>query len=195
MGGVAGELRHAHGGQSLVHPAADLGRGQPHVFTGKGHVLLHHVGNDLVVRVLKDHARRFADVKQPAFLFGVDAAHPDGAAGGQKNGVEVLCKGGFAAAVVAQHGGEGAFLNGEVHAVQRQAALFVVAEGEVPGLNDGHVICLPSSGWCGRRAAAAPWSGRQGPAPRPLPGRRTACTRRCPECTPGPRGKCRRYRN
>ena len=155
MGGVAGKGCHAHGGQALVHPLADLRRGEAHVFAGKGHILLHHGGDDLVVGVLEDHPRRLAHVEEMGFVGGIHPAHKDFAPRGEQNGVHVLGQGGFPAAVVAQDGHEGALLKGKADAVQGEPALFlVVGEAQVPGLDDGwHVTSLPSSGWRGRRGA------------------------------------------
>ena len=109
---------HVHCLQGVVHPLAYFRRGDPQILRGKGHVLLHHVSYNLVVRVLEDHAYRPADVQQPAVVGGVDAVHIDRAPGGEKDGIHVLGQGGLAAAVVAQHGHEGALLNGQAHSVQ-----------------------------------------------------------------------------
>ena len=109
--GVGGVVAHAHHGQGLVHPAANLRRGHAQVLRGKGHVLFHHVGHNLVVRVLENHAHRAAHGQQLVLLGGVQSVHPDFAPGGQEDGVQVLGQGGFARAVVAQNGHETAGLD------------------------------------------------------------------------------------
>ena len=118
MGGVLPELIHPHGLQGVVHPAADLLRGDAQILRGEGHILLHHVGHDLVVRVLEHHAHRAAHVQQPGLVSGVHAIHVHFSAGGQQDGVHVLGQGGLSAAVVTQHGHKGPLLDVQVHAVQ-----------------------------------------------------------------------------
>ncbi len=81
MGRVGDKLAHTHGGQGIVHPAADLLRGHAQVLRGKGHVLLHHVGDDLVVRVLEHHAHPAADLQKQFLVGGVHALHVHLAAG------------------------------------------------------------------------------------------------------------------
>ena len=118
VGGVLPELVHAHRLQGVVHPAADLLRGHPQILRGEGHVLLHHVGYDLVVRVLEHHAHGAADVQQLLLVGGVHTVHIHLAPGGEQDGVEVLGQGGLAAAVVAQNGHKGALFNIQLDAVQ-----------------------------------------------------------------------------
>ena len=111
-------LVHAHQLQGVVHPAADLRGRDPKVLRGEGHVLLHHIGHNLVVRVLKDHAHGAPDVQQALLVGGVHAVHPHLAAGGKQDGVHMLGQSGLARAVMAQHGHEGARFNFQIHAVQ-----------------------------------------------------------------------------
>ena len=140
MRGVAGVRCHAHGGQRLIHPLADLGGGHAQVLRGEGHILLHHAGHDLVVRVLEHHAHPAADVQQGRLVGGVHAIHVHLAVGGQEDGVEVLGQGGLARAVVAQDGHEGAGLDGQADPVQHRGGhplLGGIAEEQVLGFDDG----------------------------------------------------------
>ena len=98
---MAGILRHAHRPEGGVHPLPDLRRGNSQILRGEGHVLFHHAGHDLVVRVLEHHANLTADVQQQRLVGSVHAVHIHLAPAGQKNGVEVLGQSGFARAVVA----------------------------------------------------------------------------------------------
>ena len=118
MGSVLPELIHPHRTQGVVHPLPDLGGGDPQVLRCEGYILLHHVGDDLVVRVLEHHAHRAPDVQQAVLIHSVDAIHIHFAAAGQEDGVHVLGEGGFAAAVVAQNSHKSALLDGQVHPVQ-----------------------------------------------------------------------------
>ena len=114
---------HLHG---LIHSAAHLVRRHTQVLQRKGHILFHHGGHDLVIRVLEHHAHRLADVVELAVVAGVHVFHIDLAAFRQQDGVEVLSQRGFAAAVGTQHGHELAALHACRYAVQRINGLFVV---------------------------------------------------------------------
>ncbi len=137
---VGGVVRHAHGFQGGVHPLPDLRGGHAQVFRAEGHVLLHHAGHDLVVRVLEHHAHPAADVQQVFLAAGVQAVHVNLAPGGQEDGVEVLGQGGFARAVVAQHRHKLPRPDGQGEVIQHRGGDPLpggVAEGEVFGLEDG----------------------------------------------------------
>ena len=134
--GVAGVLGHAHGLQGLVHPSAYLIRGDAQILRGKGYVLLHHTGHNLVVRILEHHAHGAADVQQPALVGGVHALHPDLSPSGEEDGVEVLGQGGLARAVAAQHRHKFARPDVQGHPVQHQGREVLpggVGEGELFG--------------------------------------------------------------
>ena len=83
MGGMFPVLIHIHLLQGLVHPAADLGAGNAQILRAKCHILLHHIGNDLIVRVLKHHSHVPADHHEPRFIGSVDPADPHLSPGGQ----------------------------------------------------------------------------------------------------------------
>ena len=92
--------------QRTVHTLPDLLGRDADVLQAEGDVLLHHGGDNLVVRVLEHHPHLLADVVQPLLVGGVDAVHHRPlAARGQQNGVEVLGKGALARAVVSEHRG------------------------------------------------------------------------------------------
>ena len=140
MGRVGNKGRHIHGGQGIVHPAADLLRGHSQVLRGKSHVLFHHVGDDLVVRVLEHHAYPAADLQKTFLVLGVHALHVHLAAAGQQDGVQAFGKGGFSGAVVPQHHHKASLFNGRVHAPQGQDRLlsFLRRIGEFQGLCFDH---------------------------------------------------------
>ena len=153
MRGVLPVFIHSHGLKGGVHPLADLRRRDPQIFGGKGHVLFHHIGYNLVVRVLEHHAYGAADVQQPGLVGGVHAAHPHLAPGGEQDGVHMLGQGGLAGAVVAQHGHEGARFDLQIHSVQHDGSQPLgdgIGEAQVVGFDDGaHVRCLVSGRSCG----------------------------------------------
>ena len=66
--------------QRAVHTLPDLLGRDADVLQAEGDVLLHHGGDNLVVRVLEHHPHLLADVVQPLLVGGVDAVHIDLAA-------------------------------------------------------------------------------------------------------------------
>ena len=113
----------------VIDAAAHLFRWNAEVFQRESHVFLYHRGDDLVVRALEHHAHGLADVIELVIIGGVHALDVHLALLRQEDGVEVLGKGGFAAAVCAQHGHELAPPDLHGDAVERVAGLLrVVAE-------------------------------------------------------------------
>ena len=65
MGRGLGKLAHAHGAEGRLHPADHFVLRHAQVFQPEGHILPHHVGHDLGIRVLEHHARMAADIPDP----------------------------------------------------------------------------------------------------------------------------------
>ena len=150
---------HIHSRQRIIHPAADLLRRHSQIFRGKGHILLHHVGDDLVVRVLEHHAHPAANLQQARLVLRVHALHIHLASAGQQNGVQAFGKGGFARTVMAQHHHKASFFNGRVHTPQGQNRLrpFLRRIGEFQSLCFSHgwhdilqYVKIPSAAGCPR---------------------------------------------
>ena len=114
MGRVGAVLVHVHLFQGAVHSAAYLRAGNAQILRAESNVLLHHIRHDLVVRVLEHHAHVSPNGDKPVFIGGIDAADVDLSPGGKQNGVEMLGKGGFSAAVGAEYGNKAAFFNGQI---------------------------------------------------------------------------------
>ena len=125
MGCVAGEGVHAHGGESFIHAAANVGRGDAQILEAEGHILLHHVGDDLVVGVLEHHAHGAANGDDLLLIQRVHSRHEHPAARGQQHRVHMLGEGGFARAVVSQHRHKAALFDGKVNVAQRHRALLL----------------------------------------------------------------------
>ena len=89
--------------QRLLHTAGDLRAGNTQVFRAKGHILFHHVGDDLIIRILENHTHITADADQKFLIGGIQAADIDLAAAGKQNGIKMLGKGGFSATIAAQN--------------------------------------------------------------------------------------------
>ena len=112
MGGVAPVFIHTDLLQRLIHPVTDLRAGNAQIFRAEGHILFHHIGNDLVVGILEHHAHMTANLHEKIIVGGVQAADIDLTAAGQQNGIEMLGKSRFAAAVAAKNGHKAAFFDG-----------------------------------------------------------------------------------
>ena len=135
MGRVGHKLAHPHHRQGIVHPFADLFAGDAQILRGEGHILLHHVGYDLVIRVLEHHTHLLADGENQVFIQRVHPRNIHIAAGGQHHGVEGLGQGGLSGSIMAQHHGEAALFNGKIHPPQSRGIFFSllcgVGEGQV----------------------------------------------------------------
>ena len=183
MGRVGAVFVHSDRFQGVVHAAADLLRRYAEILRRKGHILLHHVGDQLVVGILKDHANRAADVQKPLLVGGVQSEDVDAAALRQKHGVKMLGKGGFAAAVVAKDCHKAALLNIQVQALKDadrfSFILRRVGEAQLFGGDRIAHRCsvtfrIWSSGRSRRREAPGRCSLQAGPARRKRSARRSA---------------------
>ena len=109
---------HSYGGEGFVHSLTDLGGGNAQIFRAEGAVLFHHIGHDLVVRVLEHHAHGAADVQKLGLVGSVHAGDINLASRGEKDGVHVLGQSGFARAVMAQDGHKGPGLYLQINALK-----------------------------------------------------------------------------
>ncbi len=116
MRGVHAVFIHADLPERRVDPLADLRARHAEVLRGEGNVVLHYVGDDLVVRVLEDHAHGAADGDQLLLVGRVHVLDPNLALRGDKDSVHVLGEGGFAGAVMPQHRHEAPLFDLEVNA-------------------------------------------------------------------------------
>ena len=198
MGGVLPVFIHPHRLEGLVHPAADFGGLHPVVLQGKGHVLLHNGGDDLVVRILEDHPHPLADVVEVLFLPGVHPFYQDPSPHGQEDGVEMLGEGALPGAVVPQNGQELARgdLQGDLLQHQPGGILLLVSEGNLLRFNDlvhsARSSCgalTPGSRWrWSRRAGCSPLPPPAGRFPTRRPSRRTGGPPSPPTNIPSPPG-------
>ena len=117
---VGDKLAHAHGGEGVIHLFPNFLRGHAQVLRGKGHVLLHHIGNNLVIRVLEHHAHPLADRQKQSLIRGIHSLYINLAAGGQQHRVEGLGQGGLSGAIMPQHHHKAALFNLHVYTVQGQ---------------------------------------------------------------------------
>ena len=141
---MAGKITHTHRLQRIVHPLTNFLRRNAQIFRGKGHILLHHVGDDLVIRVLEHHAHPPPDLQQHRLVMGIHPLYIHRPARWQQHGVHVLSQSRFPGAVMPQHHHEAALLDAEAHAPQRRLAplalLRRIGEGQVLCFDHGHIL-------------------------------------------------------
>ena len=106
------ERLHADRFQREVDAPADLLARHADVFGAERDVVLDDRCDRLVVGILKDHARAFADLEGLFIVGGIHAEHGNGAGGRNEEGVDEFGEGGFAAAVAAQDRDELPLFNG-----------------------------------------------------------------------------------
>jgi len=164
---------HADEPERLVHAAADLVRGYAEILGREGDILLHHVGDDLVVGVLEDHADAAADLQQQILIPRVHAVDRHAATLRQQDRVEVFGQRRLSAAVVAQDRHKAALLDREVKSLEYHLIFLLV----LPRVGIDELVCnnclfahslishLRPSGPYSRRAARVRNRGRAAPAP------------------------------
>ena len=124
--GVGAVVVHPDGPERVVDALPDLLRRDAEVFRRKGDVLLYDIGDDLVVRVLEDHADVLPDGEKHRLVLRIHAVDRHAAACGQENGVKMLGKRRLAAAVMSEHGDKASLLNGQAQAVEDDMRLAAV---------------------------------------------------------------------
>ena len=112
-------LVHSHRAQRVVHPPPDFLRRHAQILRRERHVLFHHIGDNLIVRVLEHHPHPLAHGQQQFLIPGVHSLHIDRPAGGQQHRVERLGQCGFTGTVMAQNHHKTAPRNLQIYAVQR----------------------------------------------------------------------------
>ena len=72
-------LDHSHRAQAVLHPLPDLFRRHTQILRAKTHILFHHSPDDLIVRILKDHAHARTHVVNVFFVARIRAEHGNAA--------------------------------------------------------------------------------------------------------------------
>ena len=83
MGRVFTEFVHSNLLQRIIHSLANGRTGNTQILRAKGHILLYHVGNDLVIRILEDHTDGASNTNELVFVGSIHAEHIGLAPGGQ----------------------------------------------------------------------------------------------------------------
>ena len=78
---AVGSSKTMHLGSMAIAP--DLRAGNAQILRPKGYILLHHVGNDLIVRILEHHTNISPHRHQPVRVGGIQSADINLSAGGE----------------------------------------------------------------------------------------------------------------
>ena len=124
--GISTVVVHANCLEGIIDALPDLLRGNAEIFRSKRNIFFYDIGDNLVIRVLEDHAHMLPDGKQKRLVLCIHAVYHYAAACGQKNRVKMLGQRRFAAAVMPEHGNKASLLNGQVQAVKDDVRLAAV---------------------------------------------------------------------
>ena len=130
-----GVFRHADSFQRLVDTHADfLGR-HAVVLKAESHILFHNRRDNLVVRVLENHARVLTDIENEVVVLRIHATDPNRAAPRHIQRIKELGQRRFAAAIVAENRQKLALLHAHAHIIHRVFLRFRIAVAQIAGDN------------------------------------------------------------
>ena len=110
-------LQHPHGFQAFFHAFPDILRGHAEIFRPKSHIFFHHGSDDLVIRILKDHACRLPHRQKFSGISGIFPIHPDRPFGRHQDRIQMFGKCRFPGSVVAENRHELSGRYVHIHAV------------------------------------------------------------------------------
>ena len=105
--------------QALLHALPDLLRGHAEVLRTETDVLLDHLADDLIIRILKDHPGFLPHIPEMALICRVHPVDLDGASGREEQRVDMLGERGLAGSVVPEDCDKFTGLHIEIDRVQR----------------------------------------------------------------------------
>ena len=94
------ESEHADPVERLLHSCPDVLCRHAEIFRSEGHILVHHGSDDLIVRVLEDHAGFLPDPPEIALSGRIHVIHPHRPSGRNKQRVDLLGERRFSRSVV-----------------------------------------------------------------------------------------------
>ena len=103
--------RHPDRFQRVIDTLSDLGRCDTQILRPKSNIILDDRGNDLVVRILEDHAGGLTDVPEVFFILRIVAVDEDRSFCRQKQRVDQLCQRRFAGTVLSDDRDKTALFN------------------------------------------------------------------------------------
>ena len=104
-------LIHSNCFQTLFDPFPDFPGRYSHVFRTKSHIFFHYLSNDLVIRVLKNHAGFLPDIPQLAIICCVFSIDPDSTLCWIQYRIKMFCQSRFTGTVMTQYSDKIPFLD------------------------------------------------------------------------------------
>ena len=141
-------LRHADSLEGLIDALPDLLCRDSDIFRSESHVLLDDRGDDLIVRILKDHAGLLPDLPDVLLTLRIHPVDPHRSLCGDEQRIDVLREGRFSGSVVSEDRDDGALLHIDVDAVDGPDLLVVlvvltvlyIIKSKLNGLDNSHIL-------------------------------------------------------
>ena len=115
---------HINGFERTIHTCPDLVGRYADVLRAEADILLDDGGDDLVIRILEDHAGFLSDIPDLLFILRIAATDEHGSLTRQVETVNQLRQGRLAGTVVAEHTHEAPGLDGQVDVIQGPGLLY-----------------------------------------------------------------------
>ena len=104
--------------QRIIHTLTDLLAGHSQILRSKRHIVFHHIGDDLVIRILEHHPDGLPDRKELVLIGGIHTIDPHFPFRGCEDAVKMLGKGGFSRSVVPEDRHKAPLLDRKIDALQ-----------------------------------------------------------------------------
>ena len=136
----------------MIHPLPDLIRPDAEILRAESDILLHNRRDNLVIRILKNHAGLLADLPEIRGIRGIHIVDPHRPPGGDKQRVDLSGERRFSAPVVSENGNKFALLHIETDITKRMrhlgafilTAIFNIIIAQLLSFYDSHADFPPA---------------------------------------------------
>ena len=135
-------LIHPDSLEALFYPSPDFRCGNSHIFRTKADILLDHLSNDLIVRILKNHSRFLTDIPDTILILRVHAINPYRSLCGIQDRIDMLCKRRFAGTIMSQNGHKISLLHIQTDIVYRPRDSLYISFFITSDIFKNKIICL-----------------------------------------------------
>ena len=91
---------HSHRFQTLIHPLPDIFCGNTQIFRAKSHIFFYNCADDLIIRILKNHAGLLTDIPDICIRSGIHMIHPQSSLRRHQQTIDMFCQRGLSASVM-----------------------------------------------------------------------------------------------
>ena len=113
--------------QAVVHTFPDFIGRNTQIFRSETHIFLHHGGNYLVIRILKDHAGFLADFPERIIISGIHVVNVNGSLRRNQERIDMFGQCRLAASVMTENGNKLSALHFQVYVTNRMYDLRLFA--------------------------------------------------------------------